>query len=282
MNHTRRRGLALDKSRLSIDGRALSDYAVFVTADGISLGEAKPATAFTPAPGRDGGYDTTLDDRHGYPAVGRRTITVRVAATGDPLQIEEAKALIGATAGRHVAFGGLTGLGAFRGRLTAGAWTDATGPDGRTAWSVCELTLDAEPFAYGHAERIELKPGGAPTPMLVKGNRPAPPLFHQLVEEHVDDVPAHTVTHTFAETNGPRIRVENTLTGTGLWDPAHELTIDCERHETTWRGTRIPIRIDDDFFTLKPGKTSLTGLLAPTGHVASYTQYVTYEPRWLI
>ena len=281
MNTNRIRGLTLDKSRLTIDGRHLSDHAVFTTAGGITIGESTPVTAFQAAPGRSGGWDTTLTDMHGYPAMERREITIQVAAAGDPLEIEEAKTLIGGHNGRHVRIGGLTGLGEYRGRLAVGAWTDRHDAAGTLQWSVCTLTLDAEPYAYGPEQRIDMQLDGKPTHARILGNRPTPPVFHQLIDEKVDDVTPVATTHTFTA-NDQTVHVANTLTGAGLWDEAHPLVIDCEQRHVTWQGEARAIAIDDDYPTVPPGHATFTGTVSPKTNVKTYTQYVTYTPRWLI
>ena len=281
MNTNRIRGLTLDKSRLTIDGRHLGDYAVFALAGGISIGESTPVTAFQPAPGRSGGWDTTLTDMYGYPAMERREITIQVAATGDPLEIEEAKTLIGGRNGRHVRIGGLTGLGEYRGRLSVGAWTDRHDAGGAIQWSVCTLTLDAEPYAYGPEQRIDMQLDGKPTHARILGNRPTPPVFHQLIDEKVDDVTPVATTHTFTA-NSQTVHVANTLTGAGLWDDPHPLVIDCGQRHVTWRGEARAIAIDDDYPTVPPGHATFTGTVSPKTNVDQYTQYVTYTPRWLI
>lgn len=280
-NMNRIRGLRLDRSRLSIDGRQLSDYAVFALADGITIGEAKPVTAFTPAPGRSGGWDTTLDDEHGYPALERREIIIRVAAAGDPLEIEEAKALIGGFNGRSIHMGGLTMFGDYYGRLMVGGWENQYDAAGLIQWSVCTLTLDADPYAYGAEQRIDLPLDGKATHARILGNRPTRPVFHQLIDEKVDDVMPVAVTHTFT-VNGVQVRVANTLTGAGLWDEPHPLVIDCENRQTTWRGSPVAIAIDDDYPSVPPGPVTFAGSLTPRTNVKSYAQYVTYTPRWLI
>ncbi|WP_163196429.1 hypothetical protein [Bifidobacterium platyrrhinorum] len=281
MNTNRIRGLALDKSRLTIDGKHLSDYAVFTVAGGITIGEAKPVTSFQSAPGRSGGWDATLDDAHGYPAMNRREITVQIAATGDPMEIEEAKTLIGGRNGRHVRIGGLTSLGEYRGRLAVGAWADRHDAAGALQWSTCTLTLDAEPYAYGAEQRVDLLLDGKTTHAQILGNRPTPPVFHQLIDEKVDDVTPVATTHTFSA-NDSTARVANTLTGAGLWDDPHPLLIDCEQRKTTWRGEARAIAIDDDYPTVPPGPVTFSGTVSPKTNVKKYTQYVTYTPRWLL
>lgn len=141
-NTHRIRGLNLDKSHLTIDGKPLSDIAVFAVAGGITIGDAKPVTMFQSAPGRSGGWDVTLDDQHGYPALQRREISIRIAATGDHMEINEAKTLVG---GCSVRVGGLTDYGEFHGRLSVGAWEDNRDMMGTLKWSACTLTLDADP-----------------------------------------------------------------------------------------------------------------------------------------
>ncbi|MCH9275680.1 hypothetical protein JS533_005250 [Bifidobacterium amazonense] len=281
MNTNRIRGLRLDQSHLTIDGKHLSDYSVFTVTDGITINEAKPVTSFQSAPGHSGGWDMTLDDPHGYPAIERREITIRIAATGDPLEIEEAKALIGGDNGRNVSVGGLTTLGEYRGRLNVGEWEDQYDAAGTVQWSICPLTLDAEPYAYGTEQRINLALDGKATHARILGNRPAPPVFHQLIDEKVDDVTPAVATHTFTA-NGNTIHVANTLTGAGLWDPPHPLIIDCERHRVTWQGEERAIAIDDDYPTMPPGPVTFSGTVSPKTNVRKYTQYVTYTPRWLI
>jgi hypothetical protein len=281
INHQRIRGLRLDKSHLSIDGKPLSDLAVFAVAGGITIGDAKPVTTFQSAPGRSGGWDMTLDDQHGYPALQRREISVQIAATGDPMEIGEAKTLVGGHNGRNVRVGGLTDLGEFHGRLYAGAWEDHHDAAGTIKWSTCTLTLNAEPYAYGSAQRIDLPVDGKAMHARILGNRPTYPTLHQLVDEKVDDVAPVSTTHTFA-VNGQQVHAYSTLRGAGLWDEAHELILNCENRRTTWQGEVIPIAIDDDYPSMPPGLSTFSATITPKTNVKSYAQFVTYTPRWLI
>ena len=280
-NHQRIRGLRLDKSHLAIDGKPLSDLAVFAVAGGTAIGDAKPVTTFQSAPGRSGGWDVTLDDQHGYPALQRREITIQVAATGDPMEISEAKTLIGSHSGRNVRMGGLTDLGEFHGRLAVGAWEDHHDAAGILQWSICTLTLDADPYAYGSTQRIDLPLDGKTMHARILGNRPTYPVLHQLVDEKVDDVTPVATTHTFT-VNDQQVRAHSTLSGAGLWDEPHELLLDCEQRRTTWQGEAIPIAIDDDYPSMPPGPATFSATLSPKTNVKAYSQYVTYTPRWLI
>lgn len=280
-NHHRIRGLRLDRSRITIDGKPLSDLAVFTVAGGIAIGEAKPATTFHSVPGRSGGWDVTLDDPHGYPTLERREIAIQVDATGDPLEIEEAKGLIGRFNGRSVRIGGLTGLGEYHGRLSAGVWEDRHDTGGMTKWSICQLTLDADPCAYGTPKRIDLPVDGKPVHARILGNRPTRPALHQLIDEKVDDVTPMATTHTFT-VNGQQVRAHSTLRGAGLWDEAHELILDCENRRTFWQGEPIPIAIDDDYPSMPPGPNTFAATIAPKTNVKKYPQYVTYTPKWLL
>ena len=282
MTMNRIRGLRLDKSRLTINGRPLGDLAVFAMAGGISIGEAEPVTMHQAIPGRSGGWDMTLDDEHGYPAMNRREITIRVAATGDHMEITEAKALIGSHNGRETTIGGLTELGVYRGRLSVGAWEDTHDTAGVLQWSICTLTLDAEPYAYGPEQRIDLPMDGKPVHALIQGNRPTWPVFHRLVQERANVNMPVKVTHTFT-VDGRTIRVDAPLAGAETAEDVHELLVDCENRQTLWRGEPRFIHLDDDYPSLRPGPVTLGGSM-PTENVPviGYTQYMTYTPRWLI
>ena len=279
-NHQRIRGLNLDKSHLTIDGKPLSDYAVFAVAGGIVIGEAKPVTMFQSAPGRSGGWDVTLDDQHGYPAVQRREITVQVAATGDSMEIGESKTLIGGYGGRNVRVGGLTDYGEFHGRLSVGAWEDNRDMMATLKWSACTLTLDADPHTYGTMQRIDLPLDGKAVHARILGNRPTYPVLHQLVDEKVDGVTPVATPHTFT-VNNQSVRAYSTLKGAGLWDETHVLLLDCESRRTTWQGEAIPIAIDD-YPSMSLGPATFAATITPKTNVKSYSQYVTYTPRWLI
>lgn len=280
-NHQRIRGLNLDKSHLTLNGKPLSDYAVFAVAGGITIGEAKPVTTFQSAPGRSGGWDVTLDDTHGYPALQRREITMQIAATGDPMEISEAKTLVGGYSGRSVRVGGLTDFGEFHGRLSISAWEDRHDMTGALKWSTCTLTLDANPYAYGVSQRIDMPVDGAIVHARILGNRPTYPVLHQLVDEKVDDVTPVATTHMFT-VNNQQVHAYSTLKGAGLWDEPHELLLDCGNRRTTWQGEAIPIAIDDDYPSMSPGPATFAATIAPKTNVKSYAQYVTYTPRWLI
>lgn len=115
----------------------------------------------------------------------------------------------------------------------------------------------------------------------ILGNRPTYPVLHQLVDEKVDDVTPVATTHTFT-VNNQSVRAYSTLKGTGLWDETHELLLDSEQRQTTWQGEAIPIAIDDDYPSMPPGPATFSATLSPKTNAKSYSQYVTYTPRWLI
>lgn len=280
-NHYRIRGIRLDKSNLTIDGKPLADLAVFALTDGITIGESKPITVFQAAPGRSGSWDMTLDDIHGYPAMERREITIEAAATGDPMEITEAKALIGGFNGRSIRMGGLTDLGEFHGRLSVGAWQDRHDADGTLKWSACTLSLDAEPYAHGPTQRINLPVGDDFTEALILGNRPAWPTLHQQVHENTGSVTPVTATHTFTA-DGRTIWAIAQHAGGKPDEAAHELTIDCEHRQALWKGKAATVPIDHDYPSMKPGRILLRASIWPDTNVARYSQYLTYTPRWLI
>lgn len=181
-----------DKAGVTLDGKPLSDYGLFVTSEGWKVGECKPATATTTIPGVSGGLDATIPEGgmlNGPAAMGRRDITLHVGTVGDPMQIMEAKAAIGALLGTVVILSlsawGRAGTDLrtdvsdlysadapyWRGRLASSDWADVVDTRGRVVASTATLTVDADPFQYGPVEHILLSP--VTTYQLpVLGNRP--------------------------------------------------------------------------------------------------------------
>lgn len=170
----RKRSFRLDKSLVTINGKRLSDYGVFLQTEGFSIGGASPQTSFQDVPGRFS-VDTTLRDGNGYPAYDRREIMLSVGMVGDPTEIDEAMTLIGALNGLTVTVGGLHSKGEFHGVLTVGDWDTLEDGRGERRWAGTTLTLNVEPCVYGAPRRIALHAGD--NRFLVEGNQPAAPTF---------------------------------------------------------------------------------------------------------
>ena len=170
----RKRSFRLDKSLVTINGKRLSDYGVFLQMEGFSIGGASPQTLFQDVPGRFS-VDTTLRDGNGNPAYDRREITLSVGMVGDPTEIDEAMTLIGALNGLTVTVGGLHSKGEFRGVMTVGDWETMEDSLGERRWAGTTLTLNAEPFVYGVRRTIRLTAGD--NRFLVEGTSPVTPTF---------------------------------------------------------------------------------------------------------
>lgn len=178
--------LAFREARPNVDPNVLAPrmvqtslhaFGAFVTDEGWSIDKADPQTTTTRLPGMSGVLDSTLEDMNLHAYVGRRTVTIHIATVGDVDEIMETKRRIGAMHGQRQRITGLVPQGAMIGRLEVGAWEDIVGPYGIVG-SECELTLDANPYAYGSQEvfqlalgerRIIAPKGNMPTPLRVSG-----------------------------------------------------------------------------------------------------------------
>lgn len=266
----RLRALALDRSPVTIDGRPLSAYGVVMSSEGWTIGEAKPATSYQSVPGLPGGVDMTLTDRMGRAYPDRRDITLHALAVGDMDEIDEAKRLIGALHGKQVALGGLTLRGSYRGRLSVGSWTD-TWDKGVTVASAVELTVDADPYAYGERVTIPLVKGV--NTLLVDGNASAPPRY-KLYKDWQSAGGSNYHPHLLVTDADDRSRAITILVPNGADGTAtRDLIVDCESHQATLAGARIPVSVQSDFFPFDPGIVRLD--CEVEGHV-------TYTPRWFI
>lgn len=179
----RKRSFRLDKSLVTINGKRLSDYGVFLQMEGASIGGASPQTSFQDVPGRFS-VDTTLRDGNGYPAYDRREITLSVGMVGDPTEIDEAMTLIGALNGLTVTVGGLHSKGEFRGVMTVGDWETMEDSLGERRWAGTTLTLNAEPFVYGTPRTVHLNAGD--TRFIVEGSAAVLPAYTLTVGTSID------------------------------------------------------------------------------------------------
>lgn len=174
----RARSLTLDPTGITVNGHRLSHYGAFVTGSGVEIGEAQPALTFQDVPGR-AGVDTSLRDRNGFAAVGRRDITIGVGLVGRRDEIMEGMAAIGGLNGQRGTLGGVHDKGELRGAWSVDAWDTQYDTAGEIRWATTTLTLDAEPVVYGPARTVTLNAGE--TRFLVEGNRPAWPVIRLTV-----------------------------------------------------------------------------------------------------
>lgn len=176
MSAIRDRAARLDRSPITINGHPLSHFGCLVTDEGWDWGEAKPITSTLDIPGRAAVDTTVTEPGTDLPALGRRTITIHIATVGDPDEIREAQAAIGAIAGGQDCTVGSSEMHAtWRGRLSVGAWTMI----GRRA-ATATLTVDADPLARLPQQTVDVLGvtlDSAPHEQIVwvDGNRPVLP-----------------------------------------------------------------------------------------------------------
>lgn len=246
---------------VTINGIRLAEYGLFTTRDGVSVGEAKPTLTYTDVPGMSGGIDQTTTDATGAAYTGRRDVTINVATVGDPIEISEAKQRIGALAGRIVSVGGIGPHGEYRGRMTVGAWTD-TPAAGRTATSATTLTVNADPYCYGRPVTLPVNAGR--NRLLIQGNAMTPPQWTLTIPPGTGTTDA-TVTDQTDMGRTIVCRVTRPTT-------AMSLTLDAETRQARLNGTLQAIRLDSDWWPLRPGINTIT---------SSHAGRLSYTPRWL-
>lgn len=248
---------------LLLNGHTLDHYFVD-SADGwITVGAAEPATAYKTVPGRAGALDLSLVDMTGTAFPGNRTITFEVVASGDDLEITEAKLAVGALAGKQATLQWRTLPGHFAGRLTVGAWTD-THVGRRAVQSTCTLTLTASPYLIGATEVVELYAGE--NPRTIKGNSVTrPTLSWTDTDDPNSDI---TKNASFYVKAYPQLKLEVS------WKCGQTpLLADCANRRWTVECHQLVLPLASSWLALPPGDVIICASQAAT---------MTYVPYWLI
>lgn len=250
----------VDDSGLRLGGKPLRDYGISLLLGGVEIGSAESVASFVSVPGRAGSVNRTLVDESGHAYVGRRTITMHIAATGSELDAWEAKIALGALDGTETTLEWGVMPGHYTGFLTVGDWTDEYTSGGVYHHSTCDLTMQADPYLVGDPRSFPISTDAVS--VFIRGNRPAWPI---IVAQ-----PPQGTKRLYVTLGGSQIvyALPETVNG------AQTLTIDCGQRTSTLASNAIFPSVDSDYPPLTPGPT--------TAEISAGTATVTYRPLYHI
>ena len=248
--------LPMDDGRWTLNGVPFGGWPVWLTSDGVEIGEATPSTSIADMPGTPG-VDQTLEDASGAAIPSRRTITLHLVTAGTRRDCIDTIRRIGDLNGRMITFGDAELDGEWTGRCTVGQAEERP----RHGAYLIDLTIDAEPYLRGHEETAELAAGG--NGIHISGNRPCWPEFTLLPTQGATSI-------SVSDGNGHMLSISpgTTITGTVT------IRTDPTCRETRTNGNLTPPTLDSDYFPLLPGTNDIT--------LKSCSGRVTYRPNTII
>lgn len=264
----RERSFAADKSDIYIDGKNLRAYGCFVTSDGWTIEKTTPSTNYTDVPGVEGGADTTAENVDDAAYLGRRDVTINVAAVGDQGEVLEAKQLVGYLIGRTVElFNLLEGL-TLTGRVSVDSWEDIYAAGGKLVGSNTSITFDCEPLATGKTVRVDLKRGT--NDVTLKGNRAVRPRCGIYASSGSGSgLYGFKIGSTTMKTND-----SFPLSKGCVYDCANRFVYGvAELSSVTSSDTPLNLTFDSDWLQLPAGKFQI---------VADAPSYIEYEPKYVV
>lgn len=248
--------LPIDDGRWTLDGVPLGRWPVWLTSDGVEIGEASPSTTITDMPGTSG-VDQTLEDASGAAILSRRTITLHLVTAGAKQDCIRTLERIAGLNGRTITFRDAELDGEWQGRCTVGQVEEKP----RHGAYLIDLSIDADPYLHGRRRSVKLTEGA--NRVHVDGNRPCWPEFELQPAQGaasvaVSDGRGHTL----------RVSAGATITGT--------VTIGTrpENRETRTNGGLTPPTLDSDYFPLLPGTNDII--------LESCSGRVTFKPNTII
>lgn len=245
---------------VTIDGKPLAYYGVFLLRDGWTVDEADMSASYQSVPGRYGPIDISTVDGLGSVFVGSsRKVTLNVASAGALDMMAEAQHRLGALAGRRVSVGGLNAAGTWRGRLSVGSWEQTVETGGTPAAISTTLAIDADPLLYG-AQRVQALAEGR-TVFAVRGNRPAWPVFTLTPKSGARTLAVGDGTHAVTLPD-----VGSAYSGS--------VVVDCAAHAVRVNGNLSRITLNSDYFPLLPKLAAIT--------CTNCSGSLSYEPLTLI
>lgn len=228
----------------TLNGVPLERMMLSLSSDGVTVEAAKPAVSVQDMPGRDGQIDLTLTDATGAAHMGNRTITLGLYAIGGEDDILAAKTRLAALAGTVVTLAWRGLPGAYRGRMSLGAWEDRWAGRHQIA-TLVTMSIDAAPCLIGRDRTATLKAGA--NTIHVKGNRPCWPTWTLAPA-------ANAKTVGIQDAHGRQLAIAGTTAITG------RITIetDPDRRELRVNGNLMTPTLESDYFPLLPGVNTLT------------------------
>ena len=245
---------------LAINGIPIASRMLALTSDGVKVSAPEPAFASTSIPGRNGVHDSTLTDSTGSAYIADRTVTLGLWTAGTESDIRRAQAWLSGLTGTQVTVSWRTLPGEWKGRATAGEWSEAWGPRGLTS-ATTTLTVDAQPLLEG-AEHSATVGNGETITIWVDGNRECWP--------RMTLTPYGSPGSMSLAINGSAwvISTGGTITATAVADS------DPDARSTLLGGMVAAPTLASDWTPLRPGRNTVTA----TG----CTAIIAWRPRTLI
>lgn len=241
--------LPIDDGRWALNGIPLGKWPVWITSDGVEIGEATPSTTITDMPGT-AGVDQTLEDASGAAIPSRRTITLHLVTAGTKQDCIRTLERIAGLNGRTITFRDAELDGEWQGRCAVGQVEEKP----RHGAYLIDLSIDADPYLHGRRRSVKLTEGA--NRVHVKGNRPCWPTFvlHPSLDTEsisICDGDGHTLI----------VSTESVITGNVT------ITSDPQSREIRMNGNLVAPTLDSDYFALLPGMndimlTSCSGTMA--------------------
>lgn len=229
--------LPVDDSGLTLNGRPLSDWHLWLLSDGVSLAAPEQVTSLAETPGAQGAADMTLRDEAGYPYYRRRDLTMSWCTTGDEPEYWETRARLAMLDGTEVTVGWPCWPGVARGLLTVGDWTTTLAHGGAFEKAVCEPVFSCDPCLYG--PRMYFEAGTAAVVAYVEGNRPSHPT--------ISIVPPEGTRRIYLTVNDRQLVYNLDADGRTT------LTVDCAARSSVYGAAPIWPSVDSDYPVLLPG-----------------------------
>lgn len=168
--------LVRDDGRYTLDGKPLSKYGLFVSADGMTVGEVNPATTYRAVPGMDGDHDVSFTNRDGAAYLPRRTVNLAVGCIGLESDFIHAQVELAALMGKTVQLRDNMQPGYWMGRLSIDGWETERNRNGCFVQSSTTLSIEAQPYMVGETVSKTWSAAGNQT-VNIPGNRQTWPVF---------------------------------------------------------------------------------------------------------
>lgn len=233
-----RSDLPMDDGRFILDGRPLGEWPVWITSDGVDIGEATPSTSFTDVPGGTTS-DLSIEDAFGAAVPPSREITIHMVTAGAYDDCRSTLSAIGALNGRRTTFEDRRLGGTWQGRCTR--VTPEFKP--RHGAILIDVTITAEPWLILPKHETAVTEGE--TTFAVHGNRPTNPKLTIIASAAAERITVDDGTRTLS------ITPKKPFTG------GETIIIDSETGTCTTDNANTPPDLTSLYPTLTPPMTTI-------------------------
>lgn len=168
--------LVRDDGRYTLNGKPLSEYGLFVSAAGMTVGEVQPAATYRSVPGMDGDHDVSFTNRDDSLYLPRRTVSLAIGCVGLESDFIRAQVELAALMGKIVQLRDNMQPGYWSGRLSIGEWETERNYNGCFVQASTTLSIEAQPYMLGETVSKTWSAAGSQT-VNIPGNRQTWPVF---------------------------------------------------------------------------------------------------------